>query len=325
METTLTPSAEPLGAGSNFTYESDIVPLKKQFFQRVMKDRNLTPEFAASISSQFSGALKEQADKDLQLRARDLQYKSSLFTLDREREKSARERRNLQDMAPFQDALNAAISDPTRPPNDRQFEVGRLGVQFAGLMGESPAATAAYRSALGSIAEPTKPKITAASFLNQGGSYDYLKQYGIDQGIEIDSTTEIPFQVFATGLDLTRKASEAGKDMEEEFDLRRKEINARAKEITTAVEKANLRLTNDDLLNKDKRDPNVFDNITSETLVGETINMFGSPEELERAKNLNAEGKLKLAQLIGIEYRSGKRSLNSVGASKANSADPLFD
>lgn len=325
METTLTPSAEPLGAGSNFTYESDIVPLKKQFFQRVMKDRNLTPEFAASISSQFSGALKEQADKDLQLRARDLQYKSSLFTLDREREKAARERRNLQDMAPFQAALDAAISDPSRPPNERQYDVGRLGVQFAGLMGESPAATAAYRSALGSIAEPTKPKITAASFLNQGGSYDFLKQYGEDQGIEIDSTTEIPFQVFATGLDITRKASEAGKDMEEEFDRRRKEINDRAKEIATAVEKADLMLSKDDLLDPTKRNPNLFDSVTSEAVVDETISMFGSPEERKQAETLNAEGKLKIAQRLGVGYRSGKLRPNTTTSPARESAERHFD
>jgi len=316
-----TTSAPQDSAGSNFTYEADIVPLKKQFFQRVMKDRNLTPEFAASLSSQFSTALNEQADKDLQLRARDLQYKSSLFTLEREREKSARERRNLQDMAPLQSALETAL-DPSLSAQDQQRAVGRLGIQYAGLIGESPGAAAAYRAAVGGIVDPTKPKTTAGAFISAGGSNDYLKAYEAQTGTPLEADTELPFGVFTEGLQYTQLQQVGDRDRRSEAKRRRDEIEKRADSLVSDLKNADLLA--DDPIDKTKRNPKLFDNDYSAAVVEGTLEMFGTPEERKIATGADAATKLKLAQRIGGEYRIGKRLPNTAEAAAKASATSLF-
>lgn len=308
------PTEEPLGAGSDFTYESDIAPLKKKFFQRVMSDRNLTPEFAATLSSQFSGALNAQAEKDQQLRARDLQYKASIFTLDREREKAARERRQLQDLTPFQAALDAAISDPTRPPTEKENLVGRLGIQYAGLIGESPAAAAAYRSAVGGITTETKPKTTAGAFLSAGGSYDFLKAYEKSIGTPVDVDTEIPFSIFAEGLDVTDAAKKGEKFRLEEFERSRKLTEKRADSLVSDLKGADLLA--DDPIDKTKRNPNAFASDYDAAVVEGILDMFGTSEEKKIASKADAATKLKLAQRIGGEYRLGKRIPGGTGSTE---------
>ena len=316
-----TTSAPQDSAGSNFTYEADIVPLKKQFFQRVMKDRNLTPEFAASLSSQFSTALNEQADKDLQLRARDLQYKSSLFTLEREREKSARERRNLQDMTPLQSALEEAL-DPSLSAQDQQRAVGRLGIQYAGLIGESPGAAAAYRAAAGGIVDPTKPKTTAGAFISAGGSNDYLKAYEAQTGTPLEADTELPFGVFTEGLQYTQLQQVGDRDRRSEAKRRRDEIEKRADSLVSDLKNADLLA--DDPIDKTKRNSKLFDNDYSAAVVEGTIEMFGTPEERKIASGADAATKLKLAQRIGGEYRIGKRLPNTAESAAKASLTPLF-
>jgi len=322
METATPPPAESLGAGANFTYESDIVPLKKQYFREVFNNPNITPRTAAALSSAFSGAVDMQADKDQQLRARDLQYRSSIYTLEREREKAARERRNLQDMAPLQSTLADITADPNLTPEDQQRTIGRLGIQYAGLIGESPAAAAAYRSAQSSIVDATKPKTTAAAFISAGGSNDYLKAYEAQTGVPLEADTELPFGAFAEGLQFTKLQQTSNKEREAEDKRRREEIQKRADSLVSDLKNADLLA--DDLVDKSKRNPKFFDNDYSAAVVGGTIDMFGTPEEQKIAAGADAATKLKLAQRIGGEYRIGKRQPNAAEAAAKTSAESLF-
>lgn len=322
MEPTPKTYSEPLGAGSNFTYESDIVPLKQQYFKKVFSDPNLTPKAAASLSRMFSGTLDQQSDKDQQLRARDLQYRASVFTLEEAREKSARERRNLQDMAPLQTALEAATLDPSVSAADQQRNVGRLGIQYAGLIGESPGAAAAYRAAVGGIVEPTKPKTTAGAFISAGGSNDYLKAYEAATGTPLEAETELPFGVFTEGLQVSDNLEVREKDRRAEAKRLRDDIEKRADSLVSDLKSAELLA--DDPIDKSKRNPKLFDNDYSAAVVQGTIEMFGTPEELKGADGADAQTRLKLAQRIGGEYRVGKRKPNSIETAAKASAETLF-
>lgn len=321
MEPTPTTSSPPLGAGSNFSYESDIVPLKQQYFKKVFNDPNLTPKAATSLSRMFSGALNEQASIDQQLRARDLQYKTSLFTLEKEREKAARERRNLQDMAPLQSALETAL-DPSLSTQDQQRVVGRLGIQYAGLIGESPAAAAAYRAAVGGIVDATKPKTTAGAFISAGGSNDYLKAYEAHTKTPLEADTELPFGVFAEGLQFTELQKADNKDKDSEAKRLRDDIEKRADSLVSDLK--NVDLLADDPIDKSKRNPKLFDNDYSAAVVDGTIEMFGTPEERKIAADADAATKLKLAQRVGGDYRLGKRRPNTAESAAKASAEALF-
>jgi hypothetical protein len=308
-------------AGSNFSYESDIAPITKRFFQNAMRNRNLNPMFTANLSSQLSTAINTQAEKDQQIKMRELQYQSSLFSLEREREKAARERRNLQDMAPLQSALETAL-DPNLSTQDQQRAVGRLGIQYAGLIGESPGAAAAYRAAAGSIVEPTKPKTTAGAFISAGGSNDYLKAYEAQTGIPLDADTELPFGVFTEGLQYTQLQQVGEKDRRSEAKRLRDDIEKRADSLVSDLKNADLLA--DDLVDKTKRNPNFFDNDYSAAVVEGTIEMFGTPEERKIATGADAATKLKLAQRIGGDYRLGKRLPNTAESAAKASVQSLF-
>lgn len=321
MEPTPTTNSEPLGAGSNFTYESDIVPLKQQYFKRVFNDPNLTPKAAVSLSRMFSGTLDQQADKDQQLRARDLQYKASIFTLEKEREKAARERRNLQDMAPLQSALETVL-DPSLSAQDQQRAAGRIGIQYAGLIGESPAAAAAYRAAVGGIVDPTKPKTTAGAFISAGGSNDYLKAYEAHTKTPLEADTELPFGVFTEGLQVSDNLKVLETDRRAEAKRLRDDIEKRADSLVSDLK--NVDLLADDPIDKSKRNPKLFDNDYSAAVVDGTIEMFGTPEERKIITNADAATKLKLAQRIGGDYRLGKRRPNTAEAAAKASAERLF-
>ena len=321
MEPTPTTNSEPLGAGSNFTYEADIVPLKQKYFKEVFNNPNITPRTAAALSSAFSASVDSQADKDQQLRARDLQYKTAVFTLDQEREKAARERRNLQDLAPLQSALETAL-DPSIAPEDQQRAVGRLGIQFAGLIGASPAAAAAYGAAKGGIVDATKPKTTAGAFISAGGSNDYLKAYEAQTGTPLEADTELPFGAFAEGLQFTELQQVRSKERLAEEKRLRDDIDKRADSLVSDLKNADLLA--DDIVDKNKRNPKFFDNDYSAAVVEGTIEMFGTPEERQIVTGADAATKLKLAQRIGGEYRIGKRLPNTAeSAAKAN-ATSLF-
>jgi hypothetical protein len=322
MDPISTPPAESLGAGSNFTYEADIVPLKQRYFKEVSSNPNISARTAAALSSAFSASVDAQADKDQQLRARDLQYKSSIYTLEREREKAARERRNLQGMAPLQSALEAVTADPNLTPDDQQRAVGRLGIQYAGLIGESPGAAAAYRSAQSSIVESTKPKTTAAAFISAGGSNDYLKAYEEQTGIPLEADTELPFGAFAEGLQFTQLQQAGSREKKAEDKRRRDEVEKRADSLVSDLKRADLLA--DDLVDKSKRNPKFFDNDYSAAVVEGTIEMFGTPEERKIAAGADAKTKLKLAQRIGGEYRIGKRLPNTAESAAKASATSLF-
>ena len=308
-------------ADSNFSYESDIAPIKKRFFQNAMQNRNLNPMFAASLSSQLSTSLDTQAEKEQQLKMRELQYQSSLFSLEREREKSARERRNLQDMAPLQSALEAAL-DPSLSAQDQQRAVGRLGIQYAGLIGESPGAAAAYRAAAGGIVDPTKPKTTAGAFISAGGSNDYLKAYEAQTGTPLEADTELPFGVFTEGLQYTKLQQVDDKDRRSEAKRRRDEIEKRADSLVSDLKNADLLA--DDPIDKTKRNSKLFDNDYSAAVVEGPLEMFGTPEERKIASGADAATKLKLAQRIGGEYRIGKRLPNTAEAAAKASVQSLF-
>jgi hypothetical protein len=314
-------SAPQDSADSNFSYESDITPIKKRFFQYATQNRNLNPMFGLSLSGQLSSSLDAYAEKEQKLKTRELQYQSSLLSLEREREKAARERRNLQDMAPLQSALETAL-DPNLSAQDQQRAVGRLGIQYAGLIGESPGAAAAYRAAAGGIVDPTKPKTTAGAFISAGGSNDYLKAYEAQTGTSLEADTELPFGVFTEGLQYTQLSEVKNKDRRAEDKRRRDVFEKRADSLVSDLKKADLLA--DDPIDKTKRNPKLFDNDYSAAVVEGTLEMFGTPEERKIATGADAATKLKLAQRIGGEYRIGKRLPNTAESAAKASVESLF-
>lgn len=168
------------------TFERDFVPLKKQFFQDVFSNSRLSESQKQRLSSEFSagidnayGASRKPVGDDIQSRQgaqlRDLQFKSSLFSLQKSREDAARERSNMESLAPITRELDAIISDPNMSAEDKAVAHAQWGVRNAGLLSiNKPAALAYDASKTGIIKKPQEAKFTVANALQSGAILEDL-------------------------------------------------------------------------------------------------------------------------------------------------------
>lgn len=307
------------------SYERDIAPLQQRFFQGVMGSAGIRPELAAKMSLQFSSAANgvlEQAQKltdfeDVR-RNRQLQYESALFSLDREREKAARERSMLTSLAPFQAELDNILNgDEEEDYYSKQRKLGSLGVQYAPLFAVNPAAETAYRAAQTGIVRPPKPDLTAAAYVREGGHYGFLQDYGKSLGRPIRPDEPIPFDVFNRGVELSKAEAWRQKETERQREKDEAAQEANTKELVGFVSKAK---TAEDKLTG-KVDPTKFEGAMDAAAVDGLIASFGTPEERKQAADANAAARLAISQRIAAEYLTGLRQRN---APKDDSIGKLF-
>jgi hypothetical protein len=307
-----------------FSVQKDIEPLRERYFRGVMSNPNLNPRAAANLSLRYSAGSDAIADEADKRKMRDMQMESATMSLEREREKAARERGMLQQLAPFQKQLESVLSDPNMDPATKQKSLSQLGVANAGLISTNEGAGVAFQSAFKGVGEdPTlvKPKTTAAHFISAGGSYDVLDAYAKKQGIKLGAETELPFDVFAAGLDYTKQKTAQGKTDEKVALKREKENDDRIKGLVTAVQKVELSPVNP--LDPSKLDENKFATPMDDALVGGVISTFATPEERDAVAKGNAKIRLELAQRLTGEYLSGKRGV-APPAAEVPSATDLF-
>ena len=197
-------------AETGLSYEGDIAPLKQQYFQQVFADPRLNPRAAAALSSQFSAEAdkafaqrQELQDRASVTRSRELQFESAKFSLEREREKAARERSNLNELAPLLATFDAITKDPTTDYKTKSMLIGQTASQKSNLLATDPAARIAYDATVRGLTPDDRPEqdFTLGGYILKGGSTAFLPAGLADQPDAVISPL-----TFASGIEKTTQA-----------------------------------------------------------------------------------------------------------------------
>lgn len=173
----------PLAEQEPLSYERDIAPLQQRYFRSVYGNRSIDPRdrarVATGIAQQFAGAYEQQAklrEMDMQSKARDLSYKSSLFALEQARDKAARERNMMQELPVVTGALTSILESEPDPIKQQQ-SLSRWALNNSGLLSTNDAARTALQAAMGSVNKPPTG-YTDEDLLRMGVSFEQLDTDG---------------------------------------------------------------------------------------------------------------------------------------------------
>jgi hypothetical protein len=273
-------------AETGLSYEGDIAPLKQQYFQQVFSDPRLNPRAAAALSSQFSASVdksfaqrQELQDRASVTRSRELQFETAKFTLEREREKAARERSSMTELAPLLATFDSIIKDPTTDNKTKSILIGQTATQQSPLIAQSPAARIAYDATVRSLTPEDRPEtnFTLGSYILQGGDTSFLPA-----GLEDSPTVSISPLTYATGIRKTKQAYGESIARSEASAAQTKreqsQIDKAIAAIGSAVTKPKYAEGSSKAVGAEFESPAVrgsFDYL---------INRFGTPEEKAKAK-----------------------------------------
>lgn len=282
------------------SYERDIAPLQQQYFKNVYGNRSIDPRdrerISRGIAQQFAGAYEQQAklrEMDMQSKARDLSYKSSLFALEQARDKAARERSMMQELPVVTGALTSILESEPDPIKQQQG-LSRWALNNAGLLSTNDAAKTALQAAMGSVNKPLTT-YTDEDLLRMGVPFEQLDTN--KDGV-VSEAERNPMQISRV-LTGTRIASETTKLQRENEERRQKLLD----ESVAALTRVKFGTIKADVMGGDDvEDPNKFSSAGSELAVDNVISQLGSPADVDAAAKGNARAKFDIAKRLQQQY-----------------------
>lgn len=169
-----------------FSYSTDIAPMQSRFVTGVTGSRNLSSRDKQRIVGGFLDNQLAQAQELAKIedmrntaRMREIQYKSSLMSLEEQKRKAAEEK---EIYTTFMPELNSKLQEALGEP-DREKRIGmlsRIGVDYAMPIAKNPVAEQAFRAASygANTGTPARPSMTIGDMIRNGATADDLK--GVD-------------------------------------------------------------------------------------------------------------------------------------------------
>lgn len=292
---------------SGLSYEDDIAPLKQRFFQRAFSDPRLVASGAAARSSLGVSKSLDESYKDSRglldmqdvSNQRKVQFETSVFELERAREKANRERTMMTDLKPVSDILSGIAGDPNLDSTQRKAIGNQYAMTIADKIAINPAIASAVDSFNRSISSEQSDRVTAMDYLRTGADPAILKAYEQTTGKPLGANDQIPVGIVATGVqsasDKKAKSSQFADAEQRQYD--------RTKAMMDSVDKAGL------FKNELKEeDPTKFDSAQAEMDIMGTISAFGTPEQRQAAIKANALDKLKIAKTISTDWNMNPKA-----------------
>ena len=310
-------------AETGLSYEGDIAPLKQQYFQQVFADPRLNPRAAAALSSRFSAEAdkafaqrQELQDRASVTRSRELQFESAKFSLEREREKAARERSNLNELAPLLATFDAIAKDPTTDYKTKSMLIGQTASQKSNLLATDPAARIAYDATVRGLTPDDRPEqdFTLGGYILKGGSTAFLPAGLADQPDAVISPL-----TFASGIEKTTQAKL--KSMAES-EARIKQGTRQQEQLDKAIAAIGRAVVKPDFTKGSGEA--TFEAPAVKGSFDYLINEFGTPEEKELAKKGDAAVLVGIANVVIPRALKGNIGTTAVGPSKGEAVKSLF-
>jgi len=285
----------------DFSFATDIAPLEQKFFGG--NSRSLS---RAQRSSFVSGALDERLrlageaakidEQKASMRARDLQYESSLLALERERERAASERAILAELPALQSELESIVSDTDEVR--KQQRLSSFGVRRAAQIATNPIAEQAFRAASYGVnrGSQMRPSITVGDLVAKGIPIDKIAT----PGAKVDDPVD-PFKASAaiTSANEERaKASVSLAEQEAKLETDKQEQTARVKDWKEA---------SDTIMKLDS----MAEHPVVDFAAVSAIRRFGSEEDMTAFNAIDAElALLDQQEASGVDKKEigGKRS-----------------
>lgn len=170
----------------DFSYATDIAPMQSRFISDVSGSRNLSTRtkqkvIGGILDKQLAQAQELAKIEDMRNTAkmREIQYKSSLMSLEEQRRKAAEEKEIYTTALP---ELNAKLQEAAAEP-DREKKIGMvssIGINFASAISKNPVAEQAFRAASygASTGSAARPSMTVGDLVRGGATSKDLE--GVD-------------------------------------------------------------------------------------------------------------------------------------------------
>tara|TARA_R110002020_G_scaffold34539_2_gene104996 strand:+ start:21747 stop:23027 length:1281 start_codon:yes stop_codon:yes gene_type:complete len=150
-EGSFAPTSRPSGG---LSYDADIAPLEKNFFKDVegssLSDAQKNAlVFGMADNMEKIRSMRQKSEmQEQQMRLRDLQYRSTLASMDDDRKKKQTDYKINHEQLPQATAeLDSFIDDPAMDNNQKKEAIARWGIKNAPLLSKSPGARYAHQSA----------------------------------------------------------------------------------------------------------------------------------------------------------------------------------
>lgn len=150
-----------------FSYEKDITPLRKSYFQDVMSDSRISPAAAARMSESYGRKLEADYINETAVKQRAQQVEITRLQLDEARRESSSKIGNMQKVAELQSILSTAMSDKVSD-DERPKLVSQIGIQYAPLIGTSEIAKTMFTSAQEGVTGSTRKASTDQFQMTKG-------------------------------------------------------------------------------------------------------------------------------------------------------------
>jgi hypothetical protein len=301
----------------SLSYERDVMPLKRQFFSSLLSNPKMSGYVRNKLAMANSDALDQSfatqkklstVDEEQERKSRKLQYEASLLNLQTARDKAAREREQINSFLPFQQELDAIVSNPELGSDEKTHLVGRHGMKYGNLLAFNEAASQAFSAARLALTPSKQDAITGYDYWRDGGDPDFIEEYGRSIGRPIEATTPIPPDVAMRGKQQAIARQNALKQQlaaeKEAKDTRDGAVNA----VLANAGKASLLA--DEYSTQDK-----FKGTSDEANISNLVSLLGTPEEnAALAKTTSPSEKLKISAAVQ------KRHYDSMRGTQAGSS-----
>ena len=288
----------------DFSYERDIAPMNRRYFERV-QSLGLSAGPSASLLRQqraSSDALFERESKIRQIEAERqtslLQREKAFLDLENGRRKTQQELVQMEQLRPIQEVLSNINNNAL--PEQREPLIRQFGIDYAGAIESNPAAKFAYENAL-QAAKPVEDKdsMTIGKLAEKGVSPDFFNQFAKASKIDpMQLRADMKVSPYVASIAL----EDVAKNKQRQEELERTSTEARAFErnqldfLTKAIQSTKLKV--------DEYDPEVdeFEDPTAAVLVSSYVTAFGTQAQKEQfTKSRKASEKLGLAKTIVAE------------------------
>jgi hypothetical protein len=310
--------------GDILTYEKDIVPLRKSFFEGLSSQSSLDPLTRARASSiygrQLLGSFTEQA-KVQEMgeinKSRRLAFETAKLDLEKARDDAANRRNMMQSVQPFIEQLDSTLQDTSIDSAEKKRRIGIQGVKNAGLLAMNDVASKAYGAAQLGVGEEDKKKLTVFDYVRSGGDTKYLSEINPDV-TKVDINQEVNPAWMLDRLNKSGVAKERQKTALEEETKRQTEAKQAVDSLVNGLNTVKL------LKPKFGETADVFEDEGSAFKVSSVVEALGTPEDIAKFKATpSAKAQWDIARQIGHNYMKAKVGGGS-GVATTPTASSLF-
>jgi hypothetical protein len=292
--------AEDKSTEDSFSYEGDVKPLMRRYFNI---SSGLSGPTATAFFKNRQQILEGETAKTLELQTRSLGFETAKLELEKARDDAANKRNMLESLQPFQQQIDSILEDTSIDSAERKRQIGIVGVRNAGLLATNDAAAKAYGAAQLGVGDDTNKKLTIFDYVRSGGDPKYLSEINPDV-TKIDINQEINPAWMLDRLNKSGISKERQKNALEQETKRQNEVKSTIDSLVSGLNTVKLAKPQ---FGQEGEVADVFEDEGSAFKVSSVVEALGSEEDIAKFKETpSAKAQWDIARQIGHNYMKVK-------------------